>query len=230
MSLHRKAIGIFAIAIIVGACLYYLIAHLYPWRIEKQVDIAWLFDGDYRPDRIPPFIPSKQLQAIVESRVCIHGDVIYLANGQSVLMRYHERFPIPLHVIALPNGLPQLSQKVVPAAVRGMLRIRPHYTPGGDLATVYELQNINIDPDPDPIAVSVKTTTERSIIRDVGSWVIAVVAMTAPLALIWGIFLRHSRAKKWRLQVVRANKCVACGYDLTGNVTQICPECGTLAL
>jgi hypothetical protein len=38
-------------------------------------------------------------------------------------------------------------------------------------------------------------------------------------ALIWSVHVRRSRR--------RAHACLACGYDLTGNTSGICPECGT---
>lgn len=34
------------------------------------------------------------------------------------------------------------------------------------------------------------------------------------------------RLLRWRVRYVRSIECSTCGYDLTGNITGICPECG----
>jgi hypothetical protein len=51
-------------------------------------------------------------------------------------------------------------------------------------------------------------------------WLIAIVG--AALAI-----LAIRRARHVREMQRRAGRCVACGYDLTGNISGICPECGT---
>ena len=53
-------------------------------------------------------------------------------------------------------------------------------------------------------------------------WVPVVLFATYPtLAFIRGPLRRYSRRRKgW---------CVKCGYDLTGNVSGVCPECGSTA-
>ena len=40
----------------------------------------------------------------------------------------------------------------------------------------------------------------------------------------WIALKRHARDYR---RALIANTCFECGYDLTGNVSQICPECGT---
>ena len=47
------------------------------------------------------------------------------------------------------------------------------------------------------------------------------VALTALLPLRWLGFFLHGRSKP------RAGYCAACGYNLTGNTTGVCPECGS---
>ena len=46
-----------------------------------------------------------------------------------------------------------------------------------------------------------------------------------------GAFVQARRV--WRIRReqrrARAGRCTACGYDLTGNVSAVCPECGTPA-
>jgi hypothetical protein len=44
------------------------------------------------------------------------------------------------------------------------------------------------------------------------------------MALIVNIFARRRLAK--RLDRLLAGRCIGCGYDLTGNVSGVCPECG----
>ena len=52
----------------------------------------------------------------------------------------------------------------------------------------------------------------------------AVVLLTAVLPALWVILWRRRRAVRRRAQ---AGLCGKCGYDLTGNTTGVCPECGT---
>src|SRR5262249_6696177 len=39
---------------------------------------------------------------------------------------------------------------------------------------------------------------------------------------------RYARKMERRRQRIDAGQCVKCSYDLSGNVSGICPECGTL--
>jgi len=49
----------------------------------------------------------------------------------------------------------------------------------------------------------------------------AVMLVTAPYPLLW--FVRGPlRRRRW----AATGRCTCCGYDLTGNVTGMCPECG----
>jgi hypothetical protein len=50
--------------------------------------------------------------------------------------------------------------------------------------------------------------------------------------LFWGALMMIGSAIAFGFTVVRRvaidpNRCRACGYDLTGNVSGVCPECGT---
>lgn len=50
-------------------------------------------------------------------------------------------------------------------------------------------------------------------------WPVAVLAMLYPgIAFIRGPFRRYRRRKR--------NQCQSCGYNLTGNTSGVCPECG----
>lgn len=51
-------------------------------------------------------------------------------------------------------------------------------------------------------------------------WIPSVVLAAYPIALLCGI-PRRRRARRLRLGL-----CLRCGYDLTGNTSGVCPECG----
>jgi hypothetical protein len=58
-------------------------------------------------------------------------------------------------------------------------------------------------------------------------WVISF-HLCAPVAIFGAypmIAFIRGPVRRWRRR--RKGKCVTCGYDLTGNVTGTCPECGT---
>jgi hypothetical protein len=54
----------------------------------------------------------------------------------------------------------------------------------------------------------------------VPDWFLLLLFSALPLGRAWRYLARRRRA---------AGQCAACGYDLTGNVTGVCPECGTPA-
>jgi hypothetical protein len=56
---------------------------------------------------------------------------------------------------------------------------------------------------------------------DAVAWLPILLAVPAP-----AVWLRRRRRERRRF---RAGLCGACGYDLTGNVTGVCPECGQAA-
>ena len=57
-------------------------------------------------------------------------------------------------------------------------------------------------------------------------WHTAPLVLTfAPLVSLVGV-LALVRARRLRLALRRAGLCVQCGYDLRGNVSGVCPECG----
>jgi hypothetical protein len=60
------------------------------------------------------------------------------------------------------------------------------------------------------------------------TWVNIRMHLWLPLVLLLiypAIAFIRGPVRRWHRR--RNNKCVACGYDLTGNVTGICPECAT---
>lgn len=53
---------------------------------------------------------------------------------------------------------------------------------------------------------------------------LAIVSATMTLPIAWlASFARTTRCRRRR----RQGKCLRCGYDLTGNISGTCPECGT---
>ena len=53
-------------------------------------------------------------------------------------------------------------------------------------------------------------------------------ALQLPAWLVVGVWLWH-RQENARLQEER-RRCERCGYSLTGNMSGVCPECGTSTL
>jgi len=68
-----------------------------------------------------------------------------------------------------------------------------------------------------------RTTGTRYVI--IPDWWIASALLLHLLILLFRISLRRARTQT-RL---KAGCCVACGYDLTGNVSGACPECGAIS-
>ncbi len=52
------------------------------------------------------------------------------------------------------------------------------------------------------------------------TWLVATVLAVYPTVAI-----ARGPLRRWRRR--KRGACVACGYDLTGNVSGVCPECGT---
>ena len=44
--------------------------------------------------------------------------------------------------------------------------------------------------------------------------------------LVVAMVIQGGLVRRRRLLRVRSNRCIACGYNLTGNVSGVCPECG----
>lgn len=65
---------------------------------------------------------------------------------------------------------------------------------------------------------------EPPLLYTLSQRVIGIGLIASPIAgLLWGILLVRLQN---RLLLVQRDRCLACGYDLTGNVSGICPECG----
>jgi ABC-type ATPase with predicted acetyltransferase domain len=51
---------------------------------------------------------------------------------------------------------------------------------------------------------------------------VAAILTLLPLVWLYGLHWRDRRAQR-----IAAGRCATCGYSLTGNLSGICPECGT---
>jgi hypothetical protein len=67
-----------------------------------------------------------------------------------------------------------------------------------------------------------ETGFTKTRIVGVPFWLLCLVTAVPPLT-----FLNSTRKRRIRIARVKANRCSACGYNLTGNTSGVCPECGT---
>src|SRR5687768_17418960 len=65
----------------------------------------------------------------------------------------------------------------------------------------------------------------RLIVALTPYWI--VVILTALLPIVWLVQYISEHAERRRKFRRKSNLCVTCEYDLTGNVSGTCPECGT---
>ena len=66
----------------------------------------------------------------------------------------------------------------------------------------------------------------RSISEEEIPWLVACMVAVFLWSLVNGLFLRQALQEETREARRRSGFCVTCGYDLTGNTTGRCPECG----
>lgn len=52
------------------------------------------------------------------------------------------------------------------------------------------------------------------------------VALAIPVPMIFGLWLMHTAAIRLEPRAGDGRRCLECGYDLTGNTSGRCPECG----
>ena len=75
---------------------------------------------------------------------------------------------------------------------------------------------------PDDIPAGLRSRWARQGTLHVPLWF--PLCLTAIGPAVWLLeFRRRRRARRW----AREGRCAACGYDLAGNTSGICPECGT---
>jgi hypothetical protein len=99
-------------------------------------------------------------------------------------------------------------------SVRGPTNIRRHHKPRGFCVQHQALSIAWL-----PIAETRSSSIPGNRVRV--TWIILplwipVVALVIPTTFLW-----------WRCLRVLPGHCQNCGYDLTGNVSGVCPECGT---
>ena len=68
-------------------------------------------------------------------------------------------------------------------------------------------------------AVTGKPITTAGTTLGVPYWFLAALTAALPLLSPW-------RARRHRRRLLALGRCPRCGYDLTGNVSGVCPECG----
>jgi hypothetical protein len=66
-------------------------------------------------------------------------------------------------------------------------------------------------------------TYESKYSVDAPAWLVAVVLASYPAWFVVRLKMEHKRKRN------RHEVCIQCGYNLMGNVTGVCPECGTRA-
>lgn len=66
-----------------------------------------------------------------------------------------------------------------------------------------------------------------SVSKEEVPWLMASMVAVFLWSLVNGLFLRQALHEEKREMRRRSGLCVTCGYDLTGNTTGRCPECGT---
>jgi uncharacterized paraquat-inducible protein A len=66
----------------------------------------------------------------------------------------------------------------------------------------------------------------RSISEEETAWLVACMVAVFLWSLVNALFLRQALHEEKREARRRSGFCVTCGYDLTGNTTGRCPECG----
>jgi len=66
----------------------------------------------------------------------------------------------------------------------------------------------------------------RSVSKEEIPWVVACMVAVFLWSLVNGLFLRQALQEEKREARCRSGLCADCGYDLTGNTTGRCPECG----
>jgi hypothetical protein len=95
---------------------------------------------------------------------------------------------------------------------------------GGDPITVFT-PRARVDPAQFPAA---RARWHRHLDATVASaWYGAVIGGASALPGLWCLAWGARRVRRRRL--ARGNRCTRCGYDLTGNESGVCPECGTPA-
>jgi hypothetical protein len=73
-----------------------------------------------------------------------------------------------------------------------------------------------------------RVARSRGAAGPLAEWVIPVlVALLACVVIVWLVRRRITRNVRRELHDRGLPTCVACGYDLTGNVSGRCPECGS---
>jgi hypothetical protein len=68
----------------------------------------------------------------------------------------------------------------------------------------------------------------RGALASSGAWLRHAVPLLVCFAVpfLFGLLMRGVARREWVTELAARNRCTCCGYDLTGNVSRVCPECG----
>jgi hypothetical protein len=142
VHLRRLLILVFAV-LCIGTGVWYKFA-----PAPSKLTLDDLLDGDFVLDRKPPFIPSVRLKQFLGHRVCIAGQISFLADGRAVLTRPDETSVTPLRFIICQPPNPKPEPNIFLGNVCATLWIRPQYDSAGDLATVFYLEDCRFEASP----------------------------------------------------------------------------------
>jgi hypothetical protein len=76
---------------------------------------------------------------------------------------------------------------------------------------------------PEPASSDLRWDEQRRFVT-VPCWLVFALTAFYPTRRAWQLARALGRCRRWR----RLNRCFRCAYDLTGNTSGICPECGTV--
>jgi hypothetical protein len=204
-------------------------------RATMEVDWPALAAAGVGPDTpVSLRVQNRPIGEVLARSVSAAGDLGYRVRGS--VIRVSTRAALGAQGTA-PPVLPPASdtwERVVAgrrwtvSAHRGNLHL---WVIPADMTSVYQ--------QPEPKAQAVRAERDRQLVN-IGSFSVvrrgypycswlasaplwAFAAATAVGPLMW----LRARARSARRR--RRNQCPGCGYDLTGNASGVCPECGTPA-
>lgn len=178
------------------------------------------------------------------SNVCLVAcAVLILLWGRSYFVT--EKFWVTRRLPAmLPGEFGDSSTLTISQGSVRWLRLRADDVTSPRFSIGWQHESLGIDSE--PIWPSWWTLPTRTVVgfhaskqaspavafRAVPAHVIVVVLPLWSLVLLTAILPFARAARRWRTsreldRRVDDNFCIACGYDLTGNVSDVCPECGS---
>lgn len=115
---------------------------------------------------------------------------------------------------------PPLDPRMIEYANDFVLTYRIPSGGNGDVLSAFGLDYFNESIRPDNIEYPSGLRSFKVFSINYGT----LICLALLLPAIWGF--RARRRQIWRKHWKRTGRCVSCGYDLTGNTSGQCPECG----